>query len=179
MITFLSLAFTFSNAFSSMSSLEAPFPKNWCSTGRCSTPQMKIWSEFNSGKSPSWNQMPRALSGSCYHSSRSYRNTTEHFSGFIIDQEQDGFSLAGRHSFYAPENPYADLDADTAREEFKKGSLNRIEVFKDYGFYNANPDAERSIRYWFREGDDNAVKMAIIFGNLDHFILCDLNYHQN
>lgn len=175
MITLLNLIFAFNLSFSA----EAPFPKNWCNTGKCSTPQEKIWSDFNKGGSPSWSSMPQVVSGSCYHSSRNYNNKTEHFSGFIIDTEREGFSFHGRHSFFAKENPYKNFDLEIARESFKKESSLRIDIFNDYGFYNANPEAGTPIRYWFREGEDGNLKMAVVFGTLNHFILCDLKHHQN
>jgi len=175
MITILSFLISISFSFAD----EAPFPKNWCKSGRCSTPQQKIWNEFNTGQSPSWDSMPQVFSGSCYHSSKNYNNKTEHYSGFIIDAEKDGFSFHGKHSFFAKENPYKDLTIETARDTFKKQTVLRIDVFQDYGFYNANPGAETPIRYWFREGvDDQNIKMAVVFGTLDHFILCDLKYHN-
>lgn len=158
---------------------EAPYPKNWCSSGMCSKPQEKIWNEFNEGLAPSWESFPKVVSGSCYHSSANYDNEVEHFSGFIIDVEDDGFSFNGRHSFFVYKNPYKDFDLKTAREEFKKGSLNRIDIFKDYGFYNANPGIERPVRYWFKEGSDGNLKLAVIFGTLRHFILCDLAHHKS
>jgi len=156
-----------------------PFPENWCNTGRCSEPQKKIWNEFNDGGSPSWEMMPQVVSGSCYHSARYYSNETEHFSGFIIDKEANGLSFNGKHSFFTRENPYRSLNLITARESFKTSSPNRIEVFHTYGFYNANPGEERPVSYWFKEGSDKKIKMAVIYGSLDHFILCDLSYHNN
>ena len=175
MILILSLLLGFSNGYAS--SLLGSFPKNWCKRERCSEPQKKIWNDFNSGGIPSWEKMPEVFSGSCYHSSRAYRNTTEHYSGFLIDLKDDGFSFNGSHSFYASQNPYAELDVESARKRFKSANTSRIEVFKDYGFYNANPSSDRPMRYWFREGEDGRLKMAVIFGTLDHFVLCDLQDH--
>jgi len=79
----------------------------------------KIWTAFNQGDSPDWQRMPKVVSESCYHSSKNYSNKIEHFSGFAIDVENDGFSLDGN------------------------------------------------------------LKMAVIYGTLNYFILCDLAQHQN
>lgn len=172
-------AFLTSMSFASIEN-EAPFPKNWCKFGDCSELQKVIWEDFNNGTSPEWENAPMMMSGSCYHSSRHYNNKHEHFSGLLIDREEDGkLSLYGRHYFFAPSNPYLDLNVESAREEFKTYKTTRIEEFPTYGYFNTDPNESGSIRYWLRQGSDGNIKVATVWGSLSHFSLCDLKVHEN
>ncbi|MBT3236394.1 MAG: hypothetical protein HN353_10625 [Bdellovibrionales bacterium] len=155
----------------------AELPQNFCYQGQCSLQQQMIWNDFQSGAPIISEQLPAFYSGECYHLSRSYNPSFMHFGGVLIEKRDHKFYLSGTFYFFAPENPYADLTLESARElfEVKYEEKKIVQLLDTFAYADLNPDAVPVMRYWMRREIGSNNMLLVAMWGVTRRVFCRLN----
>ncbi|MBK26518.1 MAG: hypothetical protein CME70_21135 [Halobacteriovorax sp.] len=145
-----------------------------CGLDSCTVKMKSILNEYQEGSTDM--ELPGVFSGECFHKSRMYNPNHAHYGGILVDKN-DKLYFGGSFYFFAPDNPYRDLDIDSARERFKiKYEEKYLVTKKDTGFYvDLNPDQIPLWRYYFSQ-KDGLINLIGVWG-VEHIMFCQMTRH--
>lgn len=155
-------------------------PKNVCYQNRCSEAQLKIWEDFQNGTGFNKEEMNGLYSGACYHLSSRYDNKHPHYAVVLIQSKNNESFFAGRFSFFANPNPYANWNEEDARAQFPQifQEKKKLKHYENYAFIDLNPNEVPLLLYWIRKDvATNDVLMIAMWGT-DQTIFCRLPQNQ-
>ena len=124
-------------------------------------------------------QFPGMHSGSCYHKSRNYNPSHEHFAALLLDHNDQGERyFASIFAFFAKENEWKDWSVDLARKEMS-ASWKRYGVlqFREHVAHTHVKENEgRPVYfYWLRQNPaTQSVYFITYWGGPDHISFCEL-----
>ena len=144
----------------------------------CGPRQQQLWARFEQGQSPDLTVLPRVYAGVCHVLGHNINPDREHHVGFMIDNFIIDNSMAdnsGRHnlrlrfSFFTATQPYDELDAAQARENFNDPVL-PLSVHDGYAYAEVS-DRRFYARYWFRRERERMLLVSYFGDRVT--ILCD------
>lgn len=156
-----------------------PPPPNACAGIPCSAPQHAIAEEFNRGVGPQLPALPLLVSGSCYHYGP-YDPEHAHHAYIFLDGKGEQAFMSGLFSFFAPENPYANLTVEEARA--RAGDFytdhNRVSLGADTAFIDYNPtDPTNPWLYWMRMNAAGDEMLLLAQWGIHQRVFCRLGVH--
>ena len=144
----------------------------------CGPQQQQMWARFEQGQSPDLAVLPRVYAGVCHVLGHNINPEREHHVGFIIDNfivdnstvnNSGGHQLRLRFSFFTAMQPYDELDAAQARENFNDPVL-PLSVHDGYAYAEVS-DRRFYARYWFRRERERMLLVSYFGDRVT--ILCD------
>ena len=142
----------------------------------CGPRQQQLWARFEQGQSPDLAVLPRVYAGVCHVLGHNINPEREHHVGFIIDNSTvnnsgDRHQLRLRFSFFTAMQPYDELDAAQARENFNDPVL-PLSVHDGYAYAEVS-DRRFFARYWFRRDRERERMLLVSYFGDRVTILCD------
>lgn len=151
-----------------------------CSGPKCTEQMRAIVQDYqNSNEFFAPEEIPQAVSGSCYHIHPNLDEKTEHFALFLIDQSADGPTFNGKFLFFYKENPYKGISVEKARTELSQSPPHAVEVANNEGHGVISTDST-NLFYYFRV--NHALKEFYLLslwqlsGSSSPRIFCRMNY---
>lgn len=175
---FLATLMLASSAPSAPSASAAGIPpmKDACAGIPCSASQRAIAADFDAGHGPQLPALPLLVSGSCYHYGP-YDPEHAHHAYVFLDAKNERAYMSGLFSFFAPENPYADLTVEQARA--RAGDFytdhNHVVLGADTAFIDYNPtDPTNPWLYWMRMNAAGDEMLLIAQWSIHQRVFCRL-----
>ena len=147
----------------------------------CGPQQQQMWARFEQGQSPDLAVLPRVYAGVCHVLGHNINPEREHHVGFMIDNSTinnstvdnsgDRHQLRLRFSFFTAMQPYDELDAAQARENFNDPVL-PLSVHDGYAYAEVS-DRRFFARYWFRRDRERERMLLVSYFGDRVTILCD------
>ncbi len=121
-----------------------------CSGPKCTDTMRAIVIDYqNSNEFFAAEEIPQAVSGSCYHIHPNLDEKVEHHGLFLIDQGADGPMFNGKFLFFYKENPFKGISVEKARAELVQSPPHSIEVSANEGHGVISTDTT-NLFYYFR-----------------------------
>ncbi len=137
----------------------------------CGPRQHQMWARFEAGEAPDFSALPRVYAGVCHVFGDNVHLEREHHVGFMIDNDAGGHQLHLRFSFFTSGQPYDELTAQQARENFGSPVL-PLSVHDGYAY--AEVISRRFFaRYWFRRDYERERMLLVSYFGDRITILCD------
>lgn len=132
--------------------MAADDPTQFCAQAETCTDRMKqITENYIQGDAAFAKENVIATSGACFHLSSMYDGEHEHHGAFLFERIDQDLMTSGIFSFFAPSDPYADMDAKAMKEFFianKSTSNKTIETPEQIELQFLAEDSD--YHYWFR-----------------------------
>jgi hypothetical protein len=122
-----------------------------------------VLEEFQAAGTIETGALPAVFSGDCYHLTREYDPNHAHHGFTLLEEKDGGFYMGGLFSFFAKENPYANLTVEEAREMSPRrfDDAHHLSVTNELAYADMNREhPETPWKYWLKQNGGNLLLLA-------------------